>query len=119
MSRLRSFQIGLQKNVNFILLTTNQMGAWLIRKSQTSNIYSTTIMFICHGLMISGDIIDPLMGPIHRPNSDIQSISKITARTGVLPGEVRFDCAGPVFDEIRDVHLPRWIDEICFQNMEP
>ena len=32
------------------------------------------------------------------------------ARTGVLPGEVRFDCAGPVFHEIRDVvHLPRWM----------
>ena len=30
------------------------------------------------------------------------------ARTGVLPGEVRFDCAGPVFYEIGDgVHLPR------------
>ena len=33
-----------------------------------------------------------------------------TARTGVLPGEVRFDCAGPVFYEIPDViHLPRWM----------
>ena len=32
-----------------------------------------------------------------------------TARTGVLPGEVRFDCAGPVFYEIRDVfNPPRW-----------
>ena len=30
------------------------------------------------------------------------------AGTGVLPGEVRFDCAGPVFYEIRDVgHLPQ------------
>ena len=36
-----------------------------------------------------------------------------TDRTGVLPGEVRFDCAGPVFHEIRDVvHLPRWMTKI-------
>ena len=33
-----------------------------------------------------------------------------TARTGVLPGEVRFDFAGPVCYEIRDVvHLSRWM----------
>ena len=37
-------------------------------------------------------------------------IHTATARTGVLPGEVRFDCTGPVLYEIRDVvHLPRWM----------
>ena len=30
-----------------------------------------------------------------------------TAKTSVLPSEMRFDCAGPVFFEIQDVvHLP-------------
>ena len=33
-----------------------------------------------------------------------------TVRMGVLPREVRFECARPVFYEIRDVvHLPRWM----------
>ena len=43
-----------------------------------------------------------------------------TARTGVLPGEVRFDCAGPVFYEIRDVvHLPRWITRFVSKTRNP
>ena len=41
----------------------------------------------------------------------------VTARTGVLPGEVRFDCAGTVFYEIRDVvHLPRWMTSFVFKR---
>ena len=40
-----------------------------------------------------------------------------TARTGVLPGEVRFDCTGPMFCEIRDVvHLPRWMTKFVSQT---
>ena len=39
----------------------------------------------------------------------MDGLSMTTARTGVLPGEVRFDCVGPVFYEIRNVHLPRWM----------
>ena len=46
--------------------------------------------------------------------------SRITARTGVLPGEVRFDCAGPVFYEIRDVvHLPRWMTRLVSKTRNP
>ena len=46
--------------------------------------------------------------------------SRITARTGVLPGEVRFDCAGPVFYEIRDVvHLPRWMTRLGSKTRNP
>ena len=34
--------------------------------------------------------------------------------TSVLPGEMRFDCAGPVFYEIRDVgHLPQWLTRVA------
>ena len=34
----------------------------------------------------------------------------VAARMGVLPREVHFDCAGPVFYEIGDVgHLPQWL----------
>ena len=37
-----------------------------------------------------------------------------TAMTSVLPGEMRFDCAGPVFYEIRDVgHLPQWLTRVA------
>ena len=36
-----------------------------------------------------------------------------TAMTSVLPGEMRFDCAGPVFYEIWDVgHLPQWLTRV-------
>ena len=36
-----------------------------------------------------------------------------TARTDVLPGKVRFDCAGPMLCEIlRVVHLGRWMTKI-------
>jgi hypothetical protein len=46
--------------------------------------------------------------------------SRITARTGALPGEVRFDCAGPVFYEIRDVvHLPRWMTRLVSKTRNP
>ena len=43
-----------------------------------------------------------------------------TARTGVLPREVRFDCAGPVFYDIRDVvHLPRWMTRFVSKTRSP
>ena len=36
------------------------------------------------------------------------------ARTEVLPGELRFDCAGPVFYAIRDVvGLAEWMTTIA------
>ena len=42
------------------------------------------------------------------------------ARTGVLPGEVRFDCAGPVLCEIRDVvHLPKWMTRFDSKTRNP
>ena len=41
-------------------------------------------------------------------------VYKYTARTGVLPGEMCFDCARPVFNEIRDVgNLPQWLTKIA------
>ena len=42
------------------------------------------------------------------------------ARTGVLPGEVRFDCAWPVFYEIPNVvHLPRWTTRFVSKTRNP
>ena len=42
------------------------------------------------------------------------------ARAGVLPGEVRFDCAGLVFYEIRDFfHLPRWMSIFVSKTQNP
>ena len=38
-------------------------------------------------------------------------------RTGALPGEVRFDPAGPVFYTFWDVG-GRMADEICFQDTQ-
>ena len=50
----------------------------------------------------------------------IQISNNIPARTGVLPGEVRFDCAGPVFYEIRDVvHLPKWMTRFVSKRRNP
>ena len=48
-------------------------------------------------------------------------IYNITAKTGVLPGEVRFDCAGPVFFMNFGMSA-EWfamVDEICIQLTNP
>ena len=43
-----------------------------------------------------------------------------TARMGVLPGEVRSDCAGPVSYEIRNVvYLPRWMTRFVSKTRNP
>ena len=44
----------------------------------------------------------------------------VTASAGVLPREVRFDSAGPVFYEIRDVvHLPRLMMRFVSKTRNP
>ena len=43
-----------------------------------------------------------------------------TGRTGVLPGKVRFDCAGPVFYAFSDVgHFANWLTRFVSKTQHP
>ena len=59
-------------------------------------------------------------GGVQWETHPLENSEGIIMRPGRVCGEVRFDCAGPVFDEIRDVvHLRRCMTRFISKTLNP